>query len=328
MTAPRRRTAAPGRARGFPGRGSSARPCPCPPRSRPRRTGAARAAARRRPPRSRRPRRCGGRARRPRRAARRPRARRPRCRRRGAGTTCAPARPESPNGSNTNTSPSARRRAIVESHQVGLDRTGDRGPAQSSSAGIAIPADLPDCGGPNATSACRCSAWSSRPPRRPSTSRPARRERPKLRRGRSSGALAQRAPPARREPSADPAAPSSRTRRRRRRASPARRRTRRPRQTRPDGGRPRAGGVRQARGQPRQHAEQLSGADAGQPDPNSAPARPPQSHSVPATASTPPIAASRTPSETGHRPASSSAIDPRVGQPHPGVRVRELGLQP
>ena len=61
--------------------------------------------------------------------------------------------PDSPNGSNTNTSPSARRRSIVDLTRSVLIELATAGPFQSSSAGIAMPADLPDCGGPNATSA-------------------------------------------------------------------------------------------------------------------------------------------------------------------------------
>ncbi len=67
------------------------------------------------------------------------------------------------------------------------------GPSHSSSAGTASPADLPDCGGPNATSACRCSAWSTRPRCTPSTSLPAR-DRARDRSARRSPGPAHRAP--------------------------------------------------------------------------------------------------------------------------------------
>ena len=69
------------------------------------------------------------------------------------------------------------------------------GPFHSSSAGMAIPADLPDWGGPNATSACRCSAYRSLPPRRPRARRPLRRGRARRRNDRSSPERAHRAPP-------------------------------------------------------------------------------------------------------------------------------------
>ena len=162
------------RARGCPDRMPSARPRPSRARSRRPRTAAAPAAARRRPPRSRRPRRRAGRARRRRPAATRTRARRPRCGRRAAATTCAIRRPASPNGSNTNTGPSARRRSTVHASRSVLIEEAIAGPSHSSSAGTARPADLPDCGGPKATSAWRSSACSSRPRWRPSVRRPVR----------------------------------------------------------------------------------------------------------------------------------------------------------
>ena len=60
--------------------------------------------------------------------------------------------------------------SVVSSRSVLIDEA-STGPFHSSSAGTARPADLPDCGGPNATSACRRSARSSRPRARPSPSR-------------------------------------------------------------------------------------------------------------------------------------------------------------
>ena len=78
--------------------------------------------------------------------------------RRGAATTSVRGMPESSNGSNTNTGPSARRRASVHASRSVLIDEATAGPSHSSRAGTASPADLPDWGGPNATSAWRCSA--------------------------------------------------------------------------------------------------------------------------------------------------------------------------
>ena len=130
----------------------------------PPRTAAVPAAARRRSPRSPHPRRRADRVHPPPPAAKRPRARHPRFRLRATVTTCGRGTPESSKGSNTNASPSWRRRAKVAASRSVLIDEATAGPCHSSSAGIASPADFPDCGGPNATSACRCSARSRRPP--------------------------------------------------------------------------------------------------------------------------------------------------------------------
>ena len=70
-----------------------------------------------------------------------------------SGDHVCPGVPDSSNGSNTNTGPSARRRASVHASRSVLIEEATAGPSHSSSAGTASPADLPDCGGPKATSA-------------------------------------------------------------------------------------------------------------------------------------------------------------------------------
>ncbi len=171
--------------------------------------------------------------------------------------------PERPNGSNTNTSPSARRRAIVARSRSVLIELATAGPAHSSSAGIAMPADLPDCGGPNATSAWRCSAYNSR------RSAPPEHEAATPARARAAAQRAQLAGPC-------PAGSSVLSA-----GEPGRQRAARPRgdqgehptgagedrqrcvepegagQLRADDHGPRAGRVRQSRRQPDEHREQL-----------------------------------------------------------------------
>jgi len=72
--------------------------------------------------------------------------------------------PDSLNGSNTSTSPISPRRASVAPSRSVLIDDATAGPCHSSRAGMAKPADLPDCGGPKATSAWRSSARSRRRP--------------------------------------------------------------------------------------------------------------------------------------------------------------------
>ena len=110
---------------------------------------------------------------------------------------CSPA---NPNGSNTNTVPSRRRRAAVTASRSVLIDEATTGPCHSSSAGTARPADFPDWGGPKATSAWRCSAHSSLDPRRPRTSRAPVCDREDPLSARSSPARAHRAPRSPREP--------------------------------------------------------------------------------------------------------------------------------
>ena len=179
-------------------------------------------------------------------------------------------RAASANGSNTNTWPErSRRRASVAASRSVLIEDATAGPGHSSSAGTASPADLPDCGGPNATSAWRCSACSSRPRWRPSASRAGAPSRAVAQRVRAPAqrrssprppTARRRSAPQRRAPSR--AAPASRTRCRDAEQRRARHRSR----PRP-GSRGRAGAatprrVGQARRQADEHAEQLRRLDA------------------------------------------------------------------